>query len=244
MKECFDPSSELINKTVMKNKIMSYSMFYVTSLLLLLSCQSHSPQESQIEKRIQKDLETAPIGNSLELDLPDLPKMKYSVDKDHSSISFRTKHWEIVDLIGWFADFNIIMYSDKEDFTDAVIYAEVFPNSIFMPNEKMMGSAQKSPYLDSENYSKMTFTSSQMKKMDAENYALTGMLKVNGISQQTTFNVKSNGFAYPGEKSICGFDVTGQINRHDFKIAGNAKLHSGKKMHDDIIYLHFALRME
>jgi len=214
-------------------------MFY-----LFISCQSEATNESQIQERIQKDLEDTPITNRLELKLPDLPSKKYSVDKDHSSISFRTKHWEIVDLIGWFADFNIIMYSDEEDFTDAVIYAEVFPSSIFMPNEKMMDSAQKSPYLDSENHSKMTFTSSQMKKMDAEKYALTGMLNVNGISIQTTFNVKSNGFAYPGEKSICGFDVTGQINRHDLKIAGNDKLHSGKKMHDDIIYLHFALRME
>lgn len=67
---------------------------------------------------------------------PNLPSTKYVSDDDHSSISFRTKHWEIVDIIGWFSDFKVIMYSDKPDFSDAVIYAEVNPKSIVMPNRK------------------------------------------------------------------------------------------------------------
>lgn len=55
------------------------------------------------------------------------------------------------------------------------------------------------------------------------------MLSLNGESKQTIFYVQSNGFAHPGEKSICGFDVTGQIIRHGINNAREAKLHSGKK---------------
>jgi polyisoprenoid-binding protein YceI len=235
----------------MKSRDSAFPIWYIILgsfiIALCTSCssQDQSKKETeQIKNRIQIDLTNTTSKNSLELSLPELPSYKYTVDKAHSSISFRTKHWEIVDIIGWFSDFNIIMYSDDKDFTDAVIYAEVFIESIIMPNEKMMESAKKYPYLDSENFPKMTFTSSQMNKIEGNKYSLRGMLNVNGVSKQTEFTVTSNGFAYPNEQSICGFDINGEINRHDFNIAGNSRLHSGRKIHDDIIYLNFALRME
>ena len=67
---------------------------------------------------------------------------------------------------------------------------------------------------------------------------------MNGISKQVQFDVIFNGYAYPGEKRICGFDVSGSINRTDFNIADDDKLHSGKAMHDEIINLKMSLRME
>ena len=75
-------------------------------------------------------------------------------------------------------------------------------------------------------------------------YMLYGTFQMNGIEMKEEFEVKFNGFSYPGEKSICGFNVEGSINRHEYGITDDPKLHSGKKIHDDEIHLFMSLRME
>lgn len=219
-----------------------------SALLNLLSCHQEAEKEipdSTVMSRIEADLQDKPQATySIELQHSDLPKTKYVADMDHSSVSFRTGHWEIVDLIGWVSDFEIVMFADKEDFTDAVISARVDPRSIVMPNKKMQGSVKKSPYLDTEAFPIMEFNSRGMRPIAPNLYKLTGTLTINGVGVEVSFNVQFNGFAYPGEQSICGFNVNGAFNRHDFNIAGEETLHSGNLIHSDSIYLNMSLRME
>lgn len=228
---------------------------HLVSILMLIifpyaifSCRLNEKdysEEKTIEELVKEDIQDEVFSTSnLELNLPDLPTKKYVSDKDHSSISFRTGHWEIVDIIGWFNDFQVIMYSDSSDFTDAIIYGKVDPTSIQMPNEKMTGSAQREPYIDSETYPEVTFLSTKISKMEDSRYELPGTFEMNGIKKEITFDVLFNGFAYPGEKTICGFNIYGKINRNDFKIGGQDMLHSGRKVHSDTIYLEMAMRME
>lgn len=60
----------------------------------------------------------------------DRPRQKWLSDVDHSSIEFRTQHWGIVDIIGWLEDFQITVYADEDDFSDAIIEARVGVGSI------------------------------------------------------------------------------------------------------------------
>ena len=114
-----------------------------------------------------------------------------------------------------------------------------------MPQSRMAESVQEAPYIDSGNHAFMTFLSQQFKKVNGNQYLLTLILQMNGLEKEISFDVVFNGYTYPGEKSICGFDVTGKINRKDFDVAGgDDKLYSGRKVHDDIIYLRMSLRME
>lgn len=235
-------------------KVKYYRLQNLTSLLILplvvAGCQSEldkkaSVNSNAIQQKIQEDLQDGLSGaQTLELDLPDLPNTVYRAEMEHSSVSFRTKHWEILDLIGWFEDFAIVMYADETDFSDAVIYAKVDPLSVKMPNLKMAGSVQKTPYLDAETYREMTFLSKKLHPISANNYILSGVMTINGIEKEMDFDVIFNGFAYPGEKPICGFEASGKINRNDFKIGGQDLLHSGRKVHGDTIELFMALRME
>jgi hypothetical protein len=106
-----------------------------------------------IARSIQQDLDdgVSPLNN-WKSEFPESDKHKYLSDHAHSSISFHTKHWEIVDLIGWFEEFEVIMYSDSADFSDAEIFAKVDARSIRMPNPKMVGSVKKPAYIDTENF--------------------------------------------------------------------------------------------
>ena len=215
---------------------------------IIFNCQDTaqlSSNQQSIQENIEKDLQDGLSEPSpLTLDMPNLPKTKYTAEKEHSSISFHTKHWEIVDLVGWFEEFDIVMYADSANFSDAIIYGRVNPRSIKMPNMKMAGTVQQAPYIDTERYDEVTFLSTKLTPTTENQYLLSGTFTMNGIEKETTFEVKFNGFAYPGEQSICGFDVRGAINRNDFKVGGDDELHSGRKIHHDLIYLTMSLRME
>lgn len=225
---------------------------FVILLIIMVFVQScsldkieNTNEASTITDRINEDLNTPIEKSSLAgHDRTDLPQTVYRSDKAHSSISFRTKHWEIVDLIGWFSEFDIVMYADRPDFTDAVIIAEVNPLSLNMPNIKMAESAIQSPYIDSKAFPKITFESDSLKLIWTDKYSLRGKLSMNGITKKVDFIAHFNGFAYPGEKSICGFYVRGEINRRDFGIMVEDKLHSGKLIHDENIILELSIRME
>lgn len=215
---------------------------------LVVGCGGGAEQAASdfsVADLIARDLaEEAGTELAIQTDHKSLPSTKYLSDKDHSSISFRTGHWEIVDLIGWFEDFQVVMFADSADFSDAVIFAEADPTSIKMPNMKMAETASKAPYIDSENYPVVSFESRQMVPESDGNYSLDGVFSMNGVEKSITFEVLFQGYAYPGEKSICGFHVRGKINRHDFSIAGDDRLHSGRAVHSDTIEIILDLRME
>lgn len=202
-------------------------------------------QQASIHEKIQTDLEdglSSPL--TLNLQRADLPTTKYAADKAHSSISFRTKHWEIVHLIGWVEDFEVVMYADQVDFTDAVIAGKVDLTSIRMPNVKMQESLQQVPYFDTEHHRYAAFQSTSMIKTEDNRYQLDGTMTINGMNKPITFEVDFHGYAYPGEKSICGFSAKGVIRRDDYQIGGHDQLHSGRQIHDDQIEVLLDLRME
>ncbi len=226
----------------------SHFYIYITGILIISACvdsKQETANEATIQERIQTDLNTdLTTSGKFELHRKNLPKTVYYSDKDHSSISFRTKHWEIVDLIGWFENFQVVMYSDSTDFSDAVIYAEVDVTSIRMPNEKMMGSVQHAPYIDSKKFGIMKFRSESFTPISDTLYHLKGILEVNGIQNPMEWEVSFNGFAYPNEQAICGFSFNGLIDRRAIGIAIEETLHSGRLIHDPIIEVSGSLRME
>ena len=67
-------------------------------------------------------------------------RIRFAADTAHSSIQFRTRHWGIHDIIGWFEDYEVIVYADYADFTNAVVEARVRPASVRMPNPAMAGN--------------------------------------------------------------------------------------------------------
>ena len=59
-----------------------------------------------------------------------------------------------------------------------------------------------------------------------------------------TYEGEFKGYAYREEKSICGFHAVGKIDRHDFNVAGNDLLYSGKAVHSETIEIRIDHRME
>ncbi len=226
---------------------------YTISFLLVIvnsGCTNsegeHGDQSaSSVSDRIAEDLADGsmqPANWKFPFDEPD--KQILLADTAHSTITFRTDHWDIVKLYGWFEDFEVRMYTDEPDFSDAEIFARVNVATIRMPNTRMAASVIQVPYVDTKEYPYAVFSSTGFSKTGDNMFKVPGKFEMNGHSINTEFIARYTGHAYPGENSICGFHITGAINRHDFGIAGDDRLHSGLAVHGDTIFLEMSMRME
>lgn len=144
------------------------------------------------------------------------PDQKWSSDRVHSSIEFRTQHWGIVDIIGWFEDFQITVHADEGDFVDAVVEARVKLASVRMPNSKM-ASNLKNLLFDLNRYPEATFTSTKVRLIEQNRYELTGKLELNGVAHEVIWEGTLNGFGYP-PTGVPGFTLRTSLDRTAFGI--------------------------
>ena len=146
--------------------------------------------------------------------------------------------------MGLFQDYDIVMHADREDWTDAVIEARVRTASVFMPNKRMQSHIQHPEYFHTEQYPDIVFNSKKMEKVANDRFRLHGNLEIAGTAVEKTLDVQFNGYAYPGEKSICGWQVDGFVTHEEFGWDTGGTLHSGKAMLGDTIWFTAHLRME
>ena len=83
-------------------------------------------------------------------------------------------------------------------------------------------------FLDAENHKEITFQYTALKTKDDENYELTGILTIKGISKEITLNVEYGGVNKdPWGNDKAGFSINGKINRKDWGLNWNSALETG-----------------
>ena len=74
----------------------------------------------------------------------------------------------------------------------------------------------------------MTFKGSSLTKIDDENFELTGMLSIKGISKEIKLGLEYGGTSKdPWGNEKMGFSINGKINRSDYGLNFNAPLETG-----------------
>ena len=74
----------------------------------------------------------------------------------------------------------------------------------------------------------MTFKGNSYTTSDDENYELTGMLSIKGISKEIKLAVEYGGTSKdPWGNEKMGFSINGKINRNDYGLNFNAALETG-----------------
>ena len=174
----------------------------------------------------------------------------WRADRVHSAIQFSTSHFGVYDLVGRFDRYDISMLTRKaprgrlHNFLGAVITGRIFIKSVNMPSKRMMGSLKNPGYFHARKYPTAHFKGTIVKKIKARLYLLKGKLTIKGKTSAFTMKALFRGYSYPGEKDICGFKVTGLVDRHFFKVGGKHRLHSGFPVVGRMVKLVLHLRME
>jgi polyisoprenoid-binding protein YceI len=155
-------------------------------------------------------------------------KTKWFIDAAHSEIHFKVKHLVISNVTGSFSKFEGIMYTLKDDFTDAEIEFSIDANSIDT-NQPDRDTHLKSPdFFDAAKYPVITFKSKNIRKKSGSEYTLKGDLTMHGVKKEIELNVEHGGVIKdPWGITKAGFEITGTINRKDFGFTWNTVTETG-----------------
>ena len=155
-------------------------------------------------------------------------KTKWTLDPTHSELVFKVRHMMITNVKGEFRKYDATLVSEGLDFTKSAIEVSVDASSIFTKDDSRDGHLKSADFFDVENYPELTFSGKSFKKVDDEEYKLTGILTIKGVSKEIELDVEFGGISRdPWGNEKVGFTVEGKINRKDFGLNWNAALETG-----------------
>src|ERR1700712_2288875 len=117
----------------------------------------------------------------------------FKIDASHSEVSFKIKHLMITNVTGHFNKFEGTIESDKEDFSDAKISFEADIASIDTKSPDRDTHLKGDDFFKAEEFPKLTFVSTGFKKIDGEEYLLTGDLTLRGVTKPVELKVEYGG---------------------------------------------------
>ena len=162
----------------------------------------------------------------------------WTIDAAHSEIGFKVKHLVISTVSGKFTSFEGKLEGDPEDLANAKISFSADIDSINTGNEQRDGHLKSADFFDAANHSKLTFTSTSIKKTGDTEYNATGDLTIRGTTKPVTLNVEFGGVhnnLYG--QTVAGFEITGQIKRLEYGLTWNAVTEAGGVVVSDEVKL-------
>lgn len=159
---------------------------------------------------------------------------KWAIDPAHSEILFKVKHLMITNVKGEFRKFNAEIITNGDGFSNAKIKATIDASSVFTNNKDRDTHLKSADFFDAENHLELRFESTEVTKVDTENYQLKGNLTIKGKTNEVTLNVEFGGIAKdPWGNEKAGFSLSGKINRKDWNLNWNTALEAGGVMVSD-----------
>ncbi len=164
---------------------------------------------------------------------------KWAIDPAHSEVLFKVRHMMVSKVTGQFKSFNASVETEGDDFTTAKVHFTADINSISTNNEQRDGHLRTGDFFDAENHPQITFESSRVEKVDAENYKMYGTLTMRGVSKEEVLNVEFGGIAQnPWGQTIAGFTIDGKVNRKDYGVSFSMVSETGSIVIGDEVTLH------
>lgn len=155
----------------------------------------------------------------------------WSVDPSHSSVHFSVKHMVIAKAKGNFGSYKINVETKGTDFENAKIELEIDVNSINTGAPDRDGHLKSPDFFDTAKFPSIKFVSKEMKKINDEEYILSGNITLKDITRPIEFKVNYGGqIIDPYGNLRAGFALESSIDRFDFGLNWNALLEAGGAM--------------
>lgn len=169
--------------------------------------------------------------------------VQYAVDYSHSSITFSVKHMMITNVIGSFDSFKAKIEAPSIDqFTNAKMTIEIDVASISTKDRARDNHLRSEEFFHADRYPKITFDTTEIKKVEDSVYEIEGNLTVKDITKPALFKTTYTGnVTSPWGYDVHGFISTIKINRKEFNLLYHSTLESGgllvgENVHVQIIF--------
>jgi polyisoprenoid-binding protein YceI len=152
-------------------------------------------------------------------------------DNGHSSVLFSIEHMAVAKTVGWFADYEVKMTTNKADFSDASVEITIQAKSVNTANEQRDGHLRGADFFDVEKFPTITFKSTSFKKVKGNMYEVKGNMTMHGVTKEVTLEA-----TYGGEKNDpwgntkSGWSIRGKVDRSLFGMTYTSPLEGGGTM--------------
>lgn len=168
----------------------------------------------------------------------------FKIDPQHSEILFKVKHLMITNVSGTFGEFDAIMHSSTEDFSDAVISFSANTSTINTHNTQRDNHLRSGDFFESEQYPTLQFQSASIEKKGDEHFILNGDITIKSVTQPISLAVEYTGkMTDPYGQEKFGFEITGKLNRKDFGLNWSAVTDAGGIVVSDEVKLLMSIQM-
>lgn len=168
----------------------------------------------------------------------------YKIDPDHSDVMFKVKHLMISTATGVFKKFDATLEVDEDDLTKAKVTFEADVDGVDTKNEQRDAHLKSDDFFNAEQFPKMTFKSTSIKKSGNDEYKLIGDLTIRDITKPVELKVEYNGSTKdPWGMERMGFEVSGKINRKEYGLKWSAVTEAGGLVVADDVKLAMNVEM-
>lgn len=165
-----------------------------------------------------------------------LETITWHIDPVHSKIVFSVTHMVISEIVGHFKKLEGKVITQENDFKTAKLELTIDANSIDTNNEQRDHHLKSPEFIDAAKYPKITFRSTDVKKINESLYTIIGDFTLRGVTKQLELKAKYNGsIKDPYNNERAGFKISTEINRKDFGVNWHAALDSGGLIAGDIV---------
>lgn len=155
-------------------------------------------------------------------------EVKWVLDPTHSELQFKVKHLVISTVTGAFKKFDAHVIANGESFEGAKVNLQAEVASVETGNSQRDEHLRSADFFDAIQHPSMQFQSTELRKIDDENYELLGNLTIRGITKPVKLSASYGGtIKDPWGNIKAGFEVSGKINRKDFGLMWSAVTETG-----------------
>lgn len=165
----------------------------------------------------------------------------YVIDKAHSDVSFRIRHFASK-VRGSFGDFEGTIQADPAKPEMSSVVFTIKTASISTNNPDRDKHLQSPDFFDAAKCAELSFKSSKIVPAGKDTYTVTGMLTMHCVSKEVTLPVTFLGFAKdPWGNERASFEITTKLNRKDWGLNWNKALDAGGFMLSDDVDVTISL---
>ena len=170
--------------------------------------------------------------------------MSWQIDSSHSHVNFTARHMMISKVRGNFESFSGTVNFDEENPANTTVNIEVDLTSVNTRDEQRDGHLKSPDFFDVENYPTMTFVSTRVEQIDAQNGRLFGQLTIKDVTKEIVLDVEYAGTAKsPWGTVSAGFSASGSLNRKEWGLNWNQALETGGVLVGDKINIEIELEL-
>lgn len=154
--------------------------------------------------------------------------MTWKIDPVHTEIEFTARHMMIAKVHGRFKSFEGTIDLDPKHPAKARVEGSIDVSSIDTREAQRDTHLRSPDFFDVEKYPKMTFRSTRIEPLGANQYKVYGDLTIKDVTREVVFDAVDEGRTTdPWGNQRIGVSATTKINRKDFGLTWNVALETG-----------------